>query len=102
LIGFLSQTSGRPYIHFVRVHPDYRKQGIGKQLYNEFFHIVKKNGRNIVRCVTLPVNKVSIAFHKKMGFEIEKNGDKEMDGASVYADYDGPNQDRVLFVKRLI
>jgi hypothetical protein len=37
-----------------------------------------------------------------MGFEIEKNGDKEMDGVSVYTDYDGPNQDRVLFVKKLI
>jgi hypothetical protein len=50
------------------------------------------------------VNKVSIAFHTKMGFEIEKNGDKdkEMDGVSVYTDYDGPNQDRVLFVKKLI
>jgi hypothetical protein len=41
-------------------------------------------------------------FNCQKQFEIEKNGDKEMDGASVYADYDGPNQDRVLFVKRLI
>ncbi|BDG48328.1 hypothetical protein PspKH34_28890 [Parageobacillus sp. KH3-4] len=49
-----------------------------------FFDIVKKNGRNIVRYVTSPVNTVSIAFHTKMGFEIEKNGDKEMNGISVY------------------
>ncbi|MFZ2464240.1 MAG: GNAT family N-acetyltransferase [Caldibacillus thermoamylovorans] len=103
LIGFLSQTyPEEAYIHFVGVHPDYRKNGIGRQLYNQFFYIVKKNGRNIVRCVTSPVNKVSIAFHTKMGLEIEKNGDKEIDGVSVYTDYDGPNQDRVLFVKKLI
>lgn len=103
LIGFLSQTyPEEAYIHFVGVHPDYRKNGIGRQLYNQFFDIVKKNGRNIVRCVTSPVNKVSIAFHTKMGLEIEKNGDKEIDGVSVYTDYDGPNQDRVLFVKKLI
>ncbi|AEH47921.1 GNAT family N-acetyltransferase [Parageobacillus thermoglucosidasius] len=103
LIGFLSQTyPEEAYIHFVGVHPDYRKHGIGKRLYNEFFHIVKKNGRSIVRCVTSPVNKVSIAFHTKMGFEIEKSGDKEIDGVSVHTDYDGPNQDRVLFVKRFI
>jgi ribosomal protein S18 acetylase RimI-like enzyme len=102
LIGFLSQTyPEEAFLHFVGVHPDYRKNGVGRQLYNQFFDIVKKNGRNIVRCVTSPVNKVSIAFHTKMGFEIEKNGDKEKDGVSVYTDYDGPNQDRVLFVKKL-
>ncbi|WP_027408432.1 GNAT family N-acetyltransferase [Anoxybacteroides tepidamans] len=102
LIGFLSQTyPEEAYIHFVGVHPDYRKHGIGRRLYGEFFAAVKKHGRSIVRCVTSPVNKGSIAFHTKMGVEIEKNGDKEVDGIPVYADYDGPNQDRVLFVKKL-
>lgn len=73
LIDFLSQSfSDEAYIHFVGVHPEYRKNNIGKKLYNEFFNVVKKNGRNIVRCVTSPVNKVSIAYHIKMGFEIEK------------------------------
>ena len=103
LIGFLSQTHPEEaYIHFVGVHPDYRKCGVGRQLYHKFFDVVKKNGRHIVRCVTSPVNKTSIAFHTRMGFAIEKNGDKEVDGVSVYADYDGPNQDRVLFVKKLV
>jgi ribosomal protein S18 acetylase RimI-like enzyme len=102
LIGFLSQTHPEEaYIHFVGVHPDYRKCGVGRQLYNKFFDIVKKSGRHIVRCVTSPVNKTSIAFHTRMGFAIEKNGDKEVDGVPVYADYDGPHQDRVLFVKKL-
>ena len=101
LIGFLSQShSYEAYIHFVGVHPNYRKNNIGKKLYNEFFNVVKKNGRNIVRCVTSPVNKVSIAYHTKMGFEIEI-GNKEVDGVSVFHDYDGPNQDRVLFAKKL-
>jgi hypothetical protein len=36
-----------------------------------------------------------------MGFEIEK-GDKTIDGVSVNSNYDGPNQDRVLFVKELV
>lgn len=35
-------------------------------------------------------------------WNIEKSGDKEIDGVSVHTDYDGPNQDRVLFVKRFI
>lgn len=102
LIGFLSQShSNEAYIHFVGVHPEYRKHNIGKKLYNEFFNEVEQNGRKIIRCVTSSVNKVSIAYHTKMGFEIEK-GDKTIDGVSVNTDYDGPNQDRVLFVKELV
>lgn len=53
LIGFLSQSySNEAYIHFVGIHPGYRGKGIGKQLYNQFFDVIKQNGRNIVRCVT--------------------------------------------------
>ncbi|MDM5233546.1 GNAT family N-acetyltransferase [Lysinibacillus pakistanensis] len=101
LIGFLSQThSNEAYIHFVGVHPEYRKHNIGKHLYNKFFNVVKHNNRSIVRCVTSPVNKVSIAYHTKLGFEIE-DGDRIIEGLSLNTDYDGPNQDRVLFVKKL-
>jgi len=101
LIGFLSPShADEGYIHFVGVHPDYRKHQIGRELYHRFFDVVKANGRGMVRAVTSPVNKGSIAYHAKMGFEIEK-GNKEVDGIFVFADYDGPNQDRVLFVKRL-
>ncbi|MEH7403217.1 GNAT family N-acetyltransferase [Gottfriedia acidiceleris] len=102
LIGFLSQThSNEAYIHFVGVHPEYRKHNIGKHLYNTFFNVVEQNERSIVRCVTSPVNKDSIAFHTKMGFEIEQ-GDRVIDGVSINSNYDGPDQDRVLFVKHLV
>ncbi|WML43833.1 GNAT family N-acetyltransferase [Neobacillus sp. PS3-40] len=101
LIGFLSQSKAEEaYIHFVGVHPEYRKQKIGKQLYNEFFCAVKQKGACVVRCVTSPVNKVSIDYHTKMKFEIE-TGDKVVDGVTVHTNYDGPNQDRVLFKKYL-
>ena len=101
LIGFLSQTHpNEAYIHFVGVNPTVRKQSIGKQLYNKFFDVVKTNNRQIIRCVTSPVNKTSIAYHTRMGFNIEK-GDKLIDGISITSDYDGPDQDRVLFVKQL-
>lgn len=37
LIGFLSQSHpNEAYIHFVGVHPDYRRHDIGKHLYNHF------------------------------------------------------------------
>lgn len=100
-IGLLSQSyPNEAYIHFVGVHPDYRKHNIGKLLYNQFFNVVKEHGRSIIRCVTSPINKVSIAYHIKMGFRIE-NGDMAVDDVSVFANYDGHKRDRVLFVKHL-
>src|SRR5215212_11627647 len=40
LIGFVSQTNPRQaYIHFVGIHPDQRKRGLGKRLYELFFEI---------------------------------------------------------------
>ncbi|WP_082232867.1 GNAT family N-acetyltransferase [Halobacillus massiliensis] len=101
IIGFMSQANKEEaYIHFVGIHPDYRKRNIGKRLYEEFYQAARKENRSIVRAVTSPVNKGSIAYHTKMGFEIVK-GDKEVEGVSVFEDYDGPGKDRVLFRKNL-
>ncbi|MFD1451806.1 GNAT family N-acetyltransferase [Oceanobacillus sojae] len=101
IIGFLSQDHlNEAYIHFVGVHPDYRKRDIGKILYEKFFTKVKMADRKIVRCITSPVNKTSIAFHQKMGFVIEQ-GDKILDDVSVKTNYDGAGNDRVLFRKEL-
>jgi ribosomal protein S18 acetylase RimI-like enzyme len=101
LVGFLSQTfSDEAYVHFAGVRPDSRRQRVGLALYERFFEAVEQHGRTIVRCVTSPVNKASIAFHMHIGFQIEPQ-DTIADGVAVYHDYDGPANDRVLFVKRL-
>ncbi|WP_289139270.1 GNAT family N-acetyltransferase [uncultured Brevibacillus sp.] len=101
LIGFLSQTNPEEaYIHFVGVHPERRGDGVGKELYQMFFQEVKKRGCHTVRCITSPVNKGSIHFHGKMGFEVEA-GDKVVDGVWVTTNYDGRGNDRVQFVKRI-
>ena len=101
LIGFLSQTNdNEAYIHFVGVHPDHRKQKIGQRLYQQFYDVVQKEGRNTVRCITSPQNTNSIAYHQKMGFEMCE-GDKWIDGIAVTSNYDGDGQDRVQFMKHL-
>ncbi|MBZ0289001.1 MAG: GNAT family N-acetyltransferase, partial [Anaerolineae bacterium] len=101
LIGFLSQTHPHEaYIHFVGVHPQYRLAGVGRRLYEHFFEVVRGLGRDTVRCVTSPVNQNSIAFHLGMGFTIEAQ-DTSASGIPVSLNYDGPGEDRVLFVKRL-
>lgn len=101
LIGFLSQTlSDEAYVHFLGVHPNFRKQGVARTLYERFFDAVLERGRSVVRLVTASVNKESIAFHTHIGFQIEPQ-DTKVDGVPVYRNYDGLGNDRVLFVKRL-
>lgn len=101
LLGFVSQTiPTEAYVHFIGVHPDCRKDGVAKYLYQMFFEKVGEKGCNVVRCVTSPVNKTSIAFHTRMGFQILK-GTGEVDGVPVTINYDGIGQDRVLFIKEL-
>lgn len=101
LVGFMSQSEpGEAYIHFVGVSPKCRKSGAGQRLYQAFFEVVRERGAHVVRCLTSPVNTVSIAYHQRMGFTIEP-GDKRIDGIDVHTDYDGPGQDRVLFVRSI-
>ena len=90
LCGFRSQThEDEAYIHFVGVDPAHRGSGLGRELYQRFFEAVAP--RSIVRAVTAPANKRSVAFHQALGFEVER----------VDGDYDGRGEARVLLKKRL-
>jgi len=65
--------------------------GIGRELYERFFALMRADGRSLVHAVTSPVNKGSIAFHQAMGFS----------ASEPVVDYDGPGQDRVVFTRSL-
>lgn len=102
LVGFVSQTNEvEAYIHFVGVHPEHRENGLGEQLYRRFFVRVNSLGCRRVSCVTSPVNKLSIAFHQQMGFTVLPGNSIAEDGLPITLDYDGPNEDRVLFTKEI-
>ena len=101
LAGFISQS--RPdeaYIHFVGVDPAERGGGLGRLLYEAFFRAAQARGCILVRAVTSPANHGSVAFHLRMGFQLEP-GDATADGILVSSGYDGPGSDRVRFVKTL-
>ena len=101
LVGFLSQTEDKVgYIHFAGVHPSYRKAGIGRLLYHKFYDACKTNDRSIVKSCTSPINKLSIKFHKRLGFEIE-SGDGIIDNVPVTLNYHGENDHKVSFRKEL-
>jgi ribosomal protein S18 acetylase RimI-like enzyme len=90
LCGFRSQTyPDEAYVHFVGVDPAYRGSGLGRALYQRFFAAVAP--RTVVRAVTAPVNELSVAFHRAIGFEVDR----------VDENYDGRGQARVLLVKHI-
>lgn len=97
LIGFLSPSQpDEAYIHFIGVHPDFRKEGLAKNLYHRFFNLAQADGRSVVKAITSPINKKSIAYHTRIGFECVP-GDKKIEDTPVWTDYDGPGEDRVVF-----
>ena len=99
LIGFISPAlENEAYVHFMGVHPDFRKKGIGTALYERFFETCRKHGRHIIRACTSPVNRGSVDFHQRIGFRLEP-GDAEIDGLPVTSDYNRPGDHKVLFTK---
>jgi GNAT superfamily N-acetyltransferase len=102
LLGFLSHTHpDEAYVHFVGVHPAFRRLGLGRRLYGRFFAAAQMQGRRWVRSITAPSNQVSIAFHRSMGFETLR-GDLVVDGVPVWLDYAGAGGHRVVFRRGLL
>ncbi|SDT41510.1 GNAT family N-acetyltransferase [Microlunatus soli] len=88
VIGFFSPAQPEcAYIHFTGVHPDLRRTGLARSLYETFFENARAAGCTRAKAITSPVNSRSIAFHTAMGFT----------ASEPVADYDGPSLDRVVF-----
>jgi GNAT superfamily N-acetyltransferase len=101
LLGFLSQTHPEEaYAHFIGIHPDYRRLGLGRRLYERFFVAAQMHGRCWVRSITSPSNRLSIAFHRSLGFA-PLHGDVVVDGVPVWFDYAGAGGHRVVFRRQI-
>lgn len=101
LLGFVSSACpGEAYVHLVGVAPAWRGSGLGRDLYEGFFAIVGARGCEVVRAITSPVNRESIAFHRSLGFALEPS-ERHIDGVPVHAGRAVNGEDRVLFVRRL-
>ena len=102
LIGFLSPAvAEEAYVHFVGVHPNHRKKGVARRLYEQFFQMARAAGRCRVACVTSPINATSIAFHRALDFRPWGGTAAGAHEVPFYPNYDGPGEDRVLLVKQL-
>lgn len=103
LVGFLSPDHpDTAYCHMVATNPNLRRKGLGAALYERFSEDARAAGRTQVKAVTWPGNRISLAFHRSIGFEIAKSpGSQNLYGTPAQAGYDFDREDRAILVRRL-
>ena len=90
------------YVHMIASDPNRRKSGIGRALYERAFADLAAHGARRVTAVTWPGNRVSVDFHRAMGFRVDDGpGTTPIYGTSAHPDYDGPGDDRVVFIREV-
>jgi GNAT superfamily N-acetyltransferase len=103
LVGFISPDhADQAYIHMVATDPNHRGEGLGRALYERFFDDVRARGVRRVTAITWPGNRVSVGFHRAMGFTpADGPGTQRLYGTPAYPDYDAEGDDRVVFTREL-
>lgn len=103
LVGFVSPDHpDQAYVHMVATDPNHRGAGLGRALYERFFDDVRARGVRRVTTITWPGNRVSVGFHRAMGFMPEDGpGTQRLYGTPAYPDYDAEGDDRVVFSREL-
>jgi GNAT superfamily N-acetyltransferase len=79
------------YVHLVGIHPDFRRRGVGRLLYDRFTRDCMNAGCVGLKAITTPGHEGSIRFHVALGWDVQ-----EVD------DYAGPGRRRIVFTKRLV
>ncbi len=98
LLGFIahepasgSKVSSRTgYVHLVGIHPEYRRRGVGRRLYDSFTDECIRAGCERLKAITTLGNEGSQRFHLAVGWD-----------ASEVEDYAGPGRKRIVFTRDL-
>jgi ribosomal protein S18 acetylase RimI-like enzyme len=91
LLGFVAPTTPPTgYVHLVGIHPDFRRRGVGQQLYAEFTERCRTAGARRLKAITTVGNEGSVEFHRALGFDVRED-----------QDYAGPDRARIVFTKEL-
>jgi ribosomal protein S18 acetylase RimI-like enzyme len=103
LVGFISSDHpDEAYIHMVGTSPNHRRSGLGRALYERFYEDARGAGARRVSAITWPGNRVSVGFHRAMGFvPADDAGTQNLYGTPAYPDYDAEGGDRVVFSRVL-
>ena len=103
LVGFISPDHpDEAVIHMAATSPNHRRKGLGRTLYERFFEDLRGRGVRRVTAITWPGNRVSVGFHRAMGFAPSDGpGTQNLYGTPAFADYDADGDDRVVFSREL-
>ena len=91
LLGFIAkskQGGDVGYVHLVGIHPDHRRRGVGRLLYETFEDDCRKAGVARMKAITSLGNEGSLLFHQVLGWDTV-----EIEG------YAGPGRPRLVFAK---
>jgi GNAT superfamily N-acetyltransferase len=103
LVGFVSPDHpDRAFIHLAATSPNHRRRGLGRLLYERFFEDVAGRGVHRIDAVSWPGNRVSVAFHRALGFSLDDGPDTQrLYGTPAYPDYEAEGDDKVVFTREL-
>jgi GNAT superfamily N-acetyltransferase len=91
LLGFIAFKAPKTgYVHLVGIHPDFRRQGVGRLLYEQFTDRCRSLGCERMKAITTTGNEGSIQFHEALGWS-----------ADEVEDYAGAGRKRIVFIKSL-
>lgn len=88
LFGFVT-PGGVGYVHLIATRDDARGAGLGRRLYEAFAEVAQAEGATRLKAITSMTNQGSIAFHRRLGFEVE-----------IAQDYYGPGHGPMVVFRR--
>src|SRR5439155_3532425 len=82
-------------------HPNHRRRGIGRALIETFVRDGADRGVASISALAWPGEPPAIAFFRALAFLPDDGpGSRNLFGTTAFPDYDGPGEDRVVFVRR--
>jgi len=71
IVGYLFSLSSVDFVDILNIciHPKYQHQGLGRRLYSDFIHQVKKISAKLVLLEVRESNNTAIDFYQSLGFE---------------------------------
>jgi GNAT superfamily N-acetyltransferase len=92
LLGFVASSAHSEgqvgYIHLVGIHPEFRRRGVGRLLYETFERDCASVGVTRLKAITNFGNEGSQRFHASLGWK-----------SVELSDYAGPGRGRIVFTK---
>lgn len=103
LVGFVSPDHpDEACVHLAATNPNLRRRGIGRALFAAFAEDVARRGVARIGAAVRPEDRVAVLFLRAIGFDALEGPDgARIFGVPAVADYDGPGEDRAVFVRHL-